>query len=96
MFFARVIGLVLRHSSPIIVVMLVPVPRPLAAPPTARRDLRIPHARQGGAYEEMRRWEEEEASDWFDRYVIVAPPMRDKIAGIDLDVQNLLEAPRRR
>ena len=40
-FSARVIGLALRLSSLIIVVMLVPVPRPHLAPPAARHDLYI-------------------------------------------------------
>ena len=51
---------------------------------------------EAGLRRRLRTPGEESASDWFDRYVIVAPPMRDEIAGIDLDVQNLLEAPRRR
>ena len=67
--------------------MLVPVPRPLAAPPTARRDLRIPHAGPSVV------GEEEEASDWFDRYAIVARPMRGRVQPALFGRQNLLEAP---
>ena len=43
--------------------------------------------------EEMRTREEEEALDWFDRYVIVARPMRGRVQPELFGRQNLLEAP---